>query len=147
MTSTTLQNPPDLAKTFPRSPNELVGDYILLARILDKCRASIAGCNGEYKFNCPLDRRFFDFFEVNADAFRQQVEQGKTDAEMLQWVRQNSKSYSQEEIWTWAYDARWAVPADSAMKAYFESARRQIAPNHPYIQTWFQLLDAEEGRF
>jgi hypothetical protein len=32
------------------------------------------------------------------------------------------------------------------MKAYFEKMRREIAPDRPYLQTWFQLLDAEEGR-
>ncbi len=147
MTQATLQNAPDLRKGFPRSPNELVGEYILLGRILDKCRATLAGTNGEYNFNCPLDQRFFTFTSIDADAFKEQVAQGKSDQDMLAWVKQHSTERTPEELLSWAYEARWTGPADAETKAYFENLRRQIAPNRPYIQSWFQLLDAEEGRY
>jgi len=32
----------------------------LAARLLDKCRAALYGTAGEYHYDCPLDRRFFD---------------------------------------------------------------------------------------
>lgn len=147
MSQTTLQNAPDLRNGFPRSPNELIGDYILLGRILDKCRALIAGTNGEYNFNCPLDQRFFNFAGVDADAFKAQVAEGKSDAEMLQWVQQNGQPKSREELLAWAYDARWAPPADQASKYFFETLRREVAPDRPYILSWFQLLDIEEGHY
>ncbi len=142
-----LQNAPDLRKAFPRSPGETLGPYILLPRILDKCRAGLAGTNGEYNFNCPLDRRFFDFTEIDADAFKAEVAQGKTDEEMLAWVRQNSKNKTDEEIGAWAYENRTARPDTPERRAYFEKMRMQNCPGNPYVETWFQLLDAEEGRF
>jgi hypothetical protein len=138
---------PDLRTSFPRSPNALVGPYILLGRILDKCRATIAGSNGEYNYNCPLDRRFFDFFSVDAEAFKAEVAQGKTDEEMVSWVKANSAAKTDEDILVWAYKARWARPEEPQMIAYFEGMRRQVAPNNSNVETWFQLLDAEEGRF
>jgi hypothetical protein len=147
MTQTTLQSAPDLRTGFPRSPNDLLGDYILLGRILDKCRAVLAGTNGEYNFNCPLDQRFFGFTNIDAEAFKAQVAQGKSDVEMLEWVRQNSQPRTPEEILSWTYATRWAAPTEPAHQAYFEANRRQIAPDRPYIQYWFQLLDAEEGRY
>src|SRR5688500_226838 len=104
MTQATLQNAPDLRKDFPRSPNHLVGDYILLGRIIDKCRANIAGTHGEYNYNCPLDQRFFNFTGINAEAFKQQVAEGKTDEALVAWVKQNSQPKSQDEIFAWSYE-------------------------------------------
>ena len=54
----------DLTKEFPRSPRETLAGYVLAARGLDKCRAAIAGTLGEYHFDCPLDRFFFDFASI-----------------------------------------------------------------------------------
>ena len=48
---------PDLrdGKEYPRSPRATLGGYVLAARAVDKCRAVLAGCQGEYHSNCPLD--------------------------------------------------------------------------------------------
>lgn len=137
---------PDLRTGFPRSPNASLGGYVLLPRIIDKCRATLAGTNGEYNYNCPLDRRFFDFAVVDADAFRAEVAQGKTDEELLDWIKPNSAGKSDAEIGAWTYQTRWARPEDPQHKAYFEQLRTQVVPNRYDVETWFQLLDAEEGR-
>ena len=47
--------------SYPRSPRETLGHYVIAARTLDKCRAALAGTLGDYKFDCPLDNFFFDF--------------------------------------------------------------------------------------
>ena len=44
----------NLAKDYPRSPRETLCGYVIAARTLDKCRASLAGTAGEYHFDCPL---------------------------------------------------------------------------------------------
>ncbi len=49
-------NAPDLTQRPPRSPRQRLGGYAILPRMLDKGRATIAGKQGEYHFNCPLDR-------------------------------------------------------------------------------------------
>jgi hypothetical protein len=139
-------NAPDLRKDYPRSPSATLGPYVLLPRILDKCRATLAGTNGEYNFDCPLDKRFFGEFKVDAEAFKAQVAQGKTDEEMLTWVQQNSRGAGDEEALAWSYQTRTARPADPQTMAFFETLRRQVAPNNPFIESWFQLLDADEGR-
>jgi hypothetical protein len=36
----------------------MLGGYVIAARTLDKCRASLNDTLGEYKFDCTLDRRF-----------------------------------------------------------------------------------------
>ena len=39
---------PDLTQFPPRSPRVRLGGYVILPRCLDKCRASLAGKNGEF---------------------------------------------------------------------------------------------------
>jgi len=38
----------DLRTTYPRSPREKLGGYVIAARSVDKCRAFLLGINGEY---------------------------------------------------------------------------------------------------
>jgi len=137
----------DLRKEYPRSPNDSLGYFVLLPRIIDKCRAEIAGTNGEYNFNCPLDQRFFGFAKIDATAFKAQVAEGKSDDEILAWVKENTKDLTGEAILAWSYTTRWRRPETDEMKAYFEKMRLDFAPNNTRIETWFQVLDADEKRF
>lgn len=145
MTTQTLQNAPDLRTGYPRSPNEPLGGFVLLPRIIDKCRATVAGTNGEYNYNCPLDRQFFDWTGVDADAFRKEVEAGKSDEELLAWVK-NHTGKTEDEVLSWSYQQRWRRPTPE-MAHYFEKMRNEFAPQNYKIETWFQLLDADEKRF
>ncbi len=45
----------DLTKEAPRSPRIRIGDYALMARMIDKGRATLNGTVGEYHFACPLE--------------------------------------------------------------------------------------------
>src|SRR5215469_14186614 len=81
----------DLTKRPPRSPRLRLGGYALLPRMLDKGRAEIAGCNGEYHYNCPLDQRILEFLGLDGGALREQLATGKGDGEILQWISENAK--------------------------------------------------------
>lgn len=141
-----LENVLDLRKAFPRSPNDLLGPYVILARTIDKCRSDSAGMAGEYHWNCGLAQMFFQFKEIDPMAFREQLEAGKSDPDILAWVEQTGAAKTEDEILAWSYDSRWTVPHEVEKKAYVERSARAIQPYNPYIQTFFQLLDAEEGR-
>lgn len=146
MSAQALTNAPDLRTSFPRSGNASLGFFVILPRIIDKCRATLAGTNGEYNYNCPLDRRFFDFAEVDAIAFQDQVAAGKTDNELLAWVQAHSRALTETEIKAWSYRMRWLRPDTDEMIGYFETLRQAVAPENYAIETWFQLLDADEAR-
>ena len=139
-------NAPDLRKTFPRSPAEALGGFVLLARIIDKCRAVIAGTNGEYNYNCPLDRRFFDFTGIDADEFKALVATGANDDEVLAWVKDKTQHLSADQIAAWCYDTRRRAPQSVEEKAFFENYWRKFAPHARHISAWFEMLDAEEKR-
>ena len=66
---------------------------------------------------------------------------------MLEWVRANSKQRQDAEILSWSYRMRWRRPETEEMQAYFEELRFEVAPKNYQIETWFQLLDADEKRF
>jgi len=56
---------PDLTKFPPRSPRVRLGGYVILPRMLDKGRATLAGKHGEYHYACPLDQAFLDFVGID----------------------------------------------------------------------------------
>ena len=67
----------DLTKEAPRSPKTRVGDYVILGRTLDKCRALLAGNIGEYHFDCPLDNMLFGWKGIVGDEFKAALQKAK----------------------------------------------------------------------
>ncbi len=140
-----LKNAPDLTERPPRSPRVRLGGFAVLPRMLDKGRATIAGKNGEYNYNCPVDRRFLDFVGVKADAVRKQLAAGKGDTEILQWIQKNAKHKRTEpEILAWSAYQEQRAPADPESREYFDQTHRKIAPKREDIATWFDLLDVDD---
>src|ERR1700684_4581173 len=85
-------NGPDLTKQPPRSARVKLGGYVILPRMLDKGRATIAGKNGEYHYNCPMDQRFLEFAGIDAKALSKQLAAGKGDGDVLAWINKNAKN-------------------------------------------------------
>lgn len=80
----------DLRTEEPRPSQEPLGGFTNGMRALDKCRASLVGWNGEFKFNCPMDQLFFSKAGIDAEEFKAQVATGATDEEMDRWVQENA---------------------------------------------------------
>ncbi len=81
---------PNLTQRPPRSPRGRLGGYVMLARILDKGRAELAGTAGEYKFNNPMDQHFFRFTGITAEALKNELATGKGDGEILAWIAETA---------------------------------------------------------
>src|SRR5207249_7179516 len=88
-------------KEFPRSPRQTLAGYVLAARALDKCRAVLAGCQGEYHSNCPLDQIWLKFAEIDYDAYRAFVATGATDDEVASWIGERAKKRPRSEVIAW----------------------------------------------
>ena len=94
---------PDLTKAPPRSPRVRLGRYVILPRLLDKGRATIAGKNGDYQFSSLLDRRFFGFTGIRPNSLMNQLATGKSDELILHWVRKSATQLrcgSEIELWS-----------------------------------------------
>lgn len=138
----------DLTKEFPRSPRAMLGGYVVAARVLDKCRAVVAGTNGEYHFDCPLDNFFLSFAEIKADDFREFVATGASDEEVADWIKKNAKERTQQEIIQWnntMRDKRLSeMPIE--LQEFLEGYIPQEIPPGKIVRVWFDVYDIEEGR-
>lgn len=138
----------DLTTSFPRSPRVSLGGYIIAARALDKCRAVLAGTAGEYHFNCPLDNFFFDFAEIDGEAFKEFVATGADDKAVGEWITENAKEQSQEDIVQWNNDLRYKriseMPAN--LQVFLEGYIAENLPANKVVYHWFDVYDIEEQR-
>jgi len=136
---------PDLTQHSPRSPRVRLGGFVLLPRMLDKGRAELAGRNGEYHYNCPLDRRFLEFAGIDAEALKAQLAAGKGDREVLEWVMENASAKpSVLEIAAWSRMQEERVPGDLESRDFFNELHKGADPLREDIQTWFDLLDLDD---
>jgi hypothetical protein len=136
----------DLTQRPPRSVRTRLGGYVLLPRLLDKCRAEIAGKNGEYHYNCPLDQRFLGFTGISHEALKAEVAKGLGDAEILAWIEANAPNkHSDYEIAQWSSFREAAVPTDNESREYFnEQIAKSGGAAREDIGTWFDFLDFDD---
>ncbi len=136
----------DLSQRPPRSPRVRLGGYVLLPRLLDKCRAEIADTCGEFHYNCPMDRRFFDFAGIDHEALKVEAAKGLGDGEILAWITANAQNKRSDwEIAQWSAHRETAAPGDNESREFFSS---QIAAGggatREDLATWFDYLDFDD---
>jgi Domain of unknown function (DUF5069) len=138
----------DLTKDFPRSPRETLAGYVIAARMLDKCRAVLAGTAGEYHFDCPLDNQFLGFAGINAEQFKTFVATGAPDEEVAAWIGQHSKIKERPEIVAWNNKLRATRPCDMPieLQQFLEDYIPKAVPKNRPVYVWFDVYDLEEGR-
>jgi hypothetical protein len=138
----------DLTADFPRSPRETLAGYVVAGRMLDKCRAVVAGTNGEYHFDCPLDNMFLGFVEITAADFKAFVATGASDDEVAEWIKANAKERPQREIIQWNNDMRdkriSTMPIE--LQEFLEGYIPENIPTGKIVRVWFDVYDIEEGR-
>ena len=122
-----------------------LGGYASLPRLLDKGRAALGGKAGEYKFNCPLDQRFFEFAGIDAEVLKQQLAAGKGDGEILEWIGANAKfKRTPSEIAAWSAYHEQRNPGDPDSRQFFNELHSKVASKREDIATWFDLLDVDD---
>ena len=134
---------PDLTQHPPRSPRVRLGGYAHLPRLLDKARAFVAGKNAGYHYNCPLDRQFFDFTGIDHEAMLAEIKKGRTDTEMLAWVRANTKR-GPAEIQAWSLFLDTNVPGGAGGHEWMAETIKAGAGDRDDIRGFFDLLDLDD---
>ena len=148
--SVTLQvvnlSAPDLTQRAPRSPRSRLGGYSLLPRALDKGRATLAGNNGEYHFNCPLDQRFLSFVGIDAKKLLAELKKGKGDGEILEWVQANAKhKRSPWEIQQWSdFMDRRGPDSDAETLQWFADYLGKLSKTREDVRSWADLLELDD---
>ncbi len=146
MTKPAESSAPDLTKRPPRSPRSRLGGYAILPRMLDKGRAEIAGQNGEFKYNCPLDQHIVNFLGLDAGRLREQLATGKGDGEILEWINANAKhKRTPWEIEQWSdFQQRRGPDSDTETLQYFAETVAKFSQTREDIKTWADLLDLDD---
>lgn len=136
----------NLTQRPPRSARIRLGGYVILPRMLDKCRAELAGTPGEYRYDCPLDQRFFSFTGIDPDALKAEVAKGLGDGEILAWIEANAPIKSKEwEIAQWSSFREAAVPSDNESRIFVSGEITKTGgENRADVGTWFEFLDLDD---
>ncbi len=138
----------DLNTQFPRSPRETVGGYVVAGRTLDKCRSVIAGTEGEYHFDCPLDNFLFDFTGISAEQFKEFVATGADDEAVGNWILENSKVKERREVIRWNNKMRCTRVSEMPieLQEFLEGYIPENLPANKIVYYWFDVYDIEEER-
>jgi hypothetical protein len=136
----------DLTQRPPRSFRVRLGNYVVLARMLDKGRATLAGKNGEYIYNSPTDQRLVQFLGFDSHTLLEKLATGKGDGEMLEWVQAHSKTpRSPWEIEAWsAFMDKRAPDSDAETLAFFAEHLGRLSKTREDIKTFFEWGELDD---
>ena len=146
MSNASTISAPDLTQRPPRSPRCRLGGYAILPRMLDKGRATIAGTNGEFVYDAPVDQHIIKFLGLDVAALREQLAAGKGDGEILEWINTNAQHQrSPWEIEQWSdFMQRRGPDGDVETLQFFTDAVGKFATTREDIKTWFDLVDLDD---
>lgn len=133
----------DLTQRPPRSPRVRLGGFTILPRVLDKARATLAGKNGDYKFNNPLDGLLFGFSGVRAEDFIEQVKTGAGDFEMLQWFESRTDK-APHEIEAWSHWTASYVGNDVETREWLTGRIKEMDERRTDVASIFDYLDLDD---
>lgn len=146
MTQSALISAPDLTQRPPRSPRCRLGGYVTLPRMLDKGRATILGRNGEFIYNASFDQHIINFLRFDPEALLQELAAGKSDKEILEWLKTNAEFQpSPWEIEQWSdYMIRRTPDSDADTLIFFYRRVRLFSKTREDIKTWMDLIDLDD---
>jgi hypothetical protein len=136
----------DLRKNFPRSMRVKMEGYVHLARMIDKCRAVLAGTEGEYIYPCPMDERLMKFSGITDKEFTATVKANPTDKGVARWFKKASTPHQQIERTAWNEMMLTRGPSTPDKQKYFNKLRDAVDPSRTDLTAWSDLQDLEEGR-
>ena len=136
---------PDLTRHPPRSPRTRLGGFVHFPRLIDKARATVAGTNGDFHYDCPVDHHFWAFTGIKPAAFMQAIKSGQGDGELLAYVLANAKpKRNGSEIAAWSTWFENRAPSGVDGREFFNGVHKKNAPQRDDIGTWFDWLELDD---
>jgi hypothetical protein len=139
----------DLTQEAPHSPRDRFGGFVILARTVDKCLASMAGTAGEFHYDCPLDNQLFSFKGINADQFKAVIVSAESYEDVADWLQGTGTARTPQEIEKWS-DKMEAVKVKDIPAMQAPDRRKELARNcrelglDVNIATLFEWLEADD---
>ncbi|HEX5646052.1 MAG TPA: DUF5069 domain-containing protein [Nitrospira sp.] len=123
-----------------------IAGHVHVARMIDKCRAVLAGTEGEYIYPCPMDERLLEFTGLTSDQFTAAVKTNPTDEGVAAWFQQAAKPHASMELEEWNRKLLARGPSSPESAEKFKKYLAAIDPSRTDITAWSDLQDLEEGR-
>jgi hypothetical protein len=136
----------DLTERPPRSFRARLGGLVILARMLDKGRATLAKKNGEYNYNSGTDQHLVRFLGFDPEALLKELATGKGDGEILEWVMSHSKTPRapwEIEAWSAFFDRR-GPDSDTETLELFAGYVGKFSKTREDIKTWFDAIELDD---
>lgn len=143
-----------MSAPYPRSAKIRLGNIAHLGRMIDKVRLRQAGQIPDYNYlTVGFDRYLLDFLELDTPAFEQKVQDGGTDQDILDWVRAQMTTRTQEELAGWNERIETSGPMDDTAKRRFQQRLEDVAKKRgvsvatlPHVTAWSDLIELDEDR-
>jgi hypothetical protein len=137
----------DLTTSYPRSVREKTLGVVQLGRAIDKGIALANGLNGEYNYDCPMDKAVLGFLGVDGNALLEVIKKANSESEIEAYLKPFVDRKSPQEIEAFNADFVTHAPkAGTPGAEYFLELRNQVAPDRTDVTTWPDLLDLDEKR-
>jgi hypothetical protein len=136
----------NLTQRPPRSFRVRLGNYVILARMLDKGPATLAGKSGEYIYNSPTDQHLVQFLGFDPDALLKELSTGKGDGEILEWAQAHSKTPRapwEIEAWSAFMDKR-TPDTDAETLAFFAENMGRLSKTREDVKTFFEFGELDD---
>jgi hypothetical protein len=136
----------DLTQRPPRSFRVRLGNFVILARMLDKGRATLAKKNGAYNYNSATDQRLVTFLNFDPKALLKELAAGKGDGEILEWIQSHSKtSRAPWEIEAWsAFMEKRGPDSDAETLVFFTEYLGKFSKTREDVKTWFEAIELDD---
>lgn len=137
----------DLTTSYPRSVRDKVAGVVQIGRAIDKGIATANGLNGEYNYDCPMDKGVLSFLGIDGNALLDVIKGAQSESEIEAWVKPYAAKKTPQEIE--AFNAEFlshGPAAGSDAEKYFLNLRGECAPDRTDVTTWPDLLDLDEKR-
>lgn len=137
----------DLTTSYPRSVREKYLGVVQLGRAVDKGIALANGRNGEYNFDCPMDKGVFEFLGVDGSALLEVIKNAQSESDVEAYLKPFVAKKTPQEIEAFNAEFLGHGPAPgSDGEKYFLGLRNEVAPDRTDVTTWPDLLDLDEKR-
>ncbi len=137
----------DLTTSYPRSVREKTLGLVQLGRAIDKGIATAGGRNGEYNFDCPMDKAIFGFLGVDGTALLDVIKGANSEAEIENYLRPYVEAKTPAQIDEFNRDfLRYGPQPGTDGEKYFLDMRNELAPDRTDVTVWADLLDLDEKR-
>ncbi|SDU15384.1 Rhodanese-related sulfurtransferase [Verrucomicrobium sp. GAS474] len=137
-------------EVLPRSPYEKLGGIVHLPRLIDKARYYPAGKLPGYNYlTTGFDKFLLDFLCLEGKAFEKIAQDAGSDEEVLSRLRQHVGPAWPGSHAVAEFNERLSrrKPDTADKQAKFDQTRASLPATRRRVETHFDLIDLEEGRF